>query len=147
MALIAPELVRRLALDSFFGSHITPGEAASLAAGREQAMGAKEVAEFWKSLHGNDWREVITMDSVALLEAARRGLPLYVSDPRRIAAPVLVSGSAEDELIPAAPQRLGAFAARLQRAQTLFFDSGGHPAMFSNPGAYLEALRDFLAAP
>lgn len=147
MALMAPDLVRRLALDSFFGGHIAPGEAASLAAGREHAMGAKEVAEFWKSLHGNDWREVITMDSVALLEAARRRLPLYVSDPRRIAAPVLLSASAEDELIPSAPQRLGDFAAQLQRAETLFFDSGGHPAMFSNPRAYLKALRDFLEAP
>ncbi len=147
LALIDPGRLRRLVADSFFGSRIRPEEAVSLAAGREQAMEAPDVARFWKSLHGSDWREVVNNDTLAITEAARRHLPLYVEDPARLTIPVLVTGSREDDLIPNVEERLRAFASRLPAAETIIFDRGGHPAMFSNATPFLAALEGFLGLP
>lgn len=144
LALLDPGRVRRLVGDSFFGSRILPEEAVSLAAGREQAMEEPEVARFWKSLHGSDWREVVNNDTLAIMEATRKGLPLYVRDPRELTVPLLITGSKEDDLIPDAEYRLRAFADRLPAAQTIIFDRGGHPAMFSNAAPFLAALEGFL---
>ncbi|MFW6249481.1 MAG: alpha/beta fold hydrolase [Alkalispirochaetaceae bacterium] len=147
LALIDPGRIRRLVADSFFGSRIRPEEAVSLAAGRERAMEEPELARFWASLHGSDWREVINSDTLAITEAAGRRLPLYVEDPGGLTIPVLVTGSREDELIPNVAERLGAFASRLPAAETIIFNRGGHPAMFSNATPFLAALEGFLGVP
>lgn len=147
LALIDPGRVRRLVADSFFGSKITREEAVSLAAGREQAMEEPELARFWRSLHGGDWREVVNNDTIAITEAARRGLPLYVRNPEELTSPALITGTREDDLIPNAEVRLRAFAGRLPAAETIIFERGGHPAMFSNATPFLAALEGFLGLP
>lgn len=147
LALMDPGRVRRLVADSFFGSKITREEAVSLAAGREQAMDEPDLARFWRSLHGADWREVVNADTIAITEAARRGLPLYVRNPEELTSPALITGTREDDLIPNAELRLRAFAARLSAAETIIFERGGHPAMFSNATPFLAALEGFLGLP
>lgn len=147
LALVDPGRVGKLVADSFFGSRIRPEEAVSLAAGRERAMDEPEVARFWESLHGSDWREVVNDDTIAITTAARRGLPLYVRNPAELKLPVLISGTKEDDLIPTADERLRAFAARLPKAEAIIFERGGHPAMFSNATPFLAALEGFLGVP
>lgn len=144
IALIDPGRVRRIVADSFFGRRILPEEAVSLAAGRERAMDERALARFWEGLHGKDWREVVTTDTILITEFARRRLPLYVGDPGHLAAPVLITGTAEDDLIPDAPERLREFGATLPRGEVIIFDRGSHPAMFSNAAPFLAALEGFL---
>lgn len=146
LALIDPGRVRKVVADSFFGKRILPEEAVSLAAGRERAMDEKEIARFWRSLHGEDWREVVTDDTIAITEFARRRLPLYVANPRNLTAPVLITGTKEDDLIPNAAERLRALGELLPVAETIIFDRGGHPAMFSNAAPFLAALEGFLGS-
>jgi pimeloyl-ACP methyl ester carboxylesterase len=147
LALLDPGRIRRIVADSFFGSRIRREEAISLATGRERAMEEPDLARFWRSLHGDDWREVVNNDTIAITEAARRGLPLYVRNPEELSCPILITGTREDELIPNAEDRLRAFASRLPMAETIIFRRGGHPAMFSNATPFLAALEGFLGLP
>lgn len=147
LALLDPGRIRRLVADSFYGSKISREEAVSLAAGRERAMEEADLERFWRSLHGDDWREVVNNDTLAITEAARRGLPLYVRNPEELTSPILITGTKEDELIPNADERLRAFASRLPEAEIIIFERGGHPAMFSNATPFLAALEGFLGHP
>ena len=144
LTILAPSYIRRAIADSFYGLGLLPGEAVELAAGREQAMMEPGISDFWHSLHGDDWREVVSMNTIAITEAARRRLPLYVGDPARIVQPTLMTGSETDDLIPEAGERLRSFARYLPSAEVIVFERGGHPAMFSNASPFLAALEGFL---
>lgn len=147
LALIAPERVRRVVGDSFYGQRLSPEEALELAAGREQAVEDPELQEFWHSLHGEDWREVVNLDTLALTEMTRRRLPLFVADPSKLTEPVLLTCSREDDLVPKVVERMEELSRTLPAARLMVFDTGGHPAMFSNASPFLAALEGFLGAP
>ena len=104
---------------------------------------------FYYYMHGDDWEQVVDNDT----EAIRRHdetIGRFFHKPLETLKPdILMTGSKEDEFIcalePGFFERVyGDMIRKIGHGEIHLFDTGGHPAMLSNPEAFLDRSRRFL---
>lgn len=148
-ALEAPDLVRRVIADSFEGETTLKAFTQNVVEDREASKRDENARMFYYYMHGDDWEQVVDNDT----EAIRRHdetIGKFFHKPLETLKPdILMTGSKEDEFIcalePGFFERVyGDMIRKIGHGEIHLFDTGGHPAMLSNPEAFLERSRRFL---
>ncbi|MDO4493799.1 MAG: alpha/beta fold hydrolase [Clostridia bacterium] len=147
LALEVPELVNAVVADSFEGLVADPALTDRIAAGRAFAKQNEGFCAFLQQLHGEDWESVLDADTDAVVRHAREVGAFCHKDIRALTVPLLLTGSAEDEMFPAGhyAQLFGEISGAAPLAEAHIFPHGGHPAMLSNAAEFLALSGAFFA--
>lgn len=141
LAAARPDLVRAVIADSGLG-RIEPAGLRVEVAHRAQRTSGQ--VGFWRLAQGDDWERVVNADSAFLLSLAGRGGDAVGDALGRIRCPVLLTGSARDDLVPGLAAGLVAMLGEIPDARAFVAGSGGHPLMWSRPAEFRAAADVFL---
>lgn len=101
---------------------------------------------FWQICHGDDWPAVVAADTAVMERLVERGGDWLDVDPRRITAPVLLTGSTTDPAIPGIEADYRGLQARIPRGRVFLTGDGEHPLMWTRPDFFNRQAMDFLAS-
>lgn len=143
-ALERPDLVEKVVADSFDGRTLGDDFAENLLQERKNAKQDEMGAGFYQWCQGEDWESVVDMDTEALIRCARKRLPLFTKPLCELQVPLLLTGSAGDEMLRTDFQaEYRAIAAETGAAITIF-PTGNHPAILSNAEQVAHVICEFL---
>ncbi|HIX58511.1 MAG TPA: alpha/beta hydrolase [Candidatus Blautia gallistercoris] len=142
--LLRPDLVEKVVADSFDGRTLGEDFVRKLIRERAGAKQDEQAAGFYQWCQGEDWERIVDMDTKALVQCAQEGRPLFLKPLSELKVPLLLMGSAGDEMVR--PDLLDEYEAisRETEAEICMFPEGGHPAVFSNAEQAAEVIRKFL---
>lgn len=111
-------------------------------------VAARETADssFWRTAHGDDWREVVAADSAMLLHLADRGGAFFGERLSEVRAPVLLTASLADDMLPDPGAAACRMLSQMPSARATLFPQGGHPLMWSRPQEFRRVAAEFIAA-
>lgn len=143
-ALERRDLVEKVVADSFDGRTLGDNFAESLLQERENAKKDEMGAGFYQWCQGEDWESVVDMDTEALIQCAREELPLFTKSLCELQVPLLLLGSAGDEMLRTDfKEEYRAIAAETGATVTVF-STGKHPAILSNAEQAADIICRFL---
>ncbi|MFX0203857.1 MAG: alpha/beta fold hydrolase [Candidatus Hodarchaeota archaeon] len=142
-AITYPELTQRVIADSFIGEELSLEEAHAL---EEERTRAKQhgAERFWRTMHGEDWEQVIDADTKMLLHFAQHYRNNFHDNLDKIQCPVLIIGSLQDNLIKNIAQKACHVAKKIPSSTTVFSPQGDHPLMLSQKTFFRKVVLDFL---
>ena len=148
-ALEAPDLVRRVIADSFEGETTLKAFTQNVVEDREASKRDENARMFYYYMHGDDWEQVVDNDTEAIRRHDETIGRFFHKSLETLKPDILMTGSKEDEFIcalePGFFERVyGDMIRKIGHGEIHLFDTGGHPAMLSNPEAFLERSRRFL---
>ena len=148
-ALEAPDLISRVIADSFEGTRASGAFTANLHNDRRQAKQNEAAREFFQSLHGDDWQQIVDNDTEAVLSHAQTIGEFFHRPLSSLKADILLTGSMQDEYTSViAPNYYHALFTRMLteigHGQMHIFPTGGHPALFSNAEEFFRLSDAFL---
>lgn len=142
MAILRPDLVAAVVADSCVERH-RPDALRANVAGRDLLdPGAQR---FWRAAHGDDWEQVVRADSDLLLRFAAAGADWFGGRLAEIAAPVLLTASLADEMLPDVQGEVCRMVRQMRSSRAMVVGEGAHPLMWSRPELFREAADAFLA--
>ncbi len=137
-----PNLVRGVIADSF-----TPEFTVDMLQHNvieERSVCSEGQVDFWRFAHGEDWESVIDADTEMLKRITEQGGNWLGDSLVKTACPILFTASLEDEmLIQPGPYTLQMLA-QARDGRAFLTKNGGHPLIWSNPGAFRRAANGFL---
>lgn len=142
--LMAPELVDKIAADSFDGRTLAEGFAENLIKERESAKEDVQAAGFYKWCQGEDWEEVVDKNTKALVACAKEKLPLFVKPLTECKVPLLLIGSLGDGMTRQNLKEEYEAIRNETGAELCLFEKGDHPALYSNAEAAAAAICKFF---
>ncbi|QNM06321.1 alpha/beta fold hydrolase [Qiania dongpingensis] len=143
-ALERPDLMDRVAADSFDGRRLAEGFAASLMDERKAAKKDAQALWFYEWCQGTDWERVVDMDTRALVRCAEEESPLFCRPIGELQVPLFLLGSREDNMIRKDFEKEYEEIAKETGAKIRIFETGGHPAIYSNAEKAAEEIRRFM---
>lgn len=143
-ALERPDLVGRVVADSFDGRTLADDFTDNLIQERTNAKKDEMAVGFYQWCQGEDWESVVDMDTEALVQCAQEKLPLFTKPLSELQVPLLLMGSAEDEMSRTDFQEEYQIIAGETGAQMYVFPKGNHPAILSNAEKAAEVIDRFL---
>lgn len=98
----------------------------------------QNVKMFYASMHGSDWEQVVDSDTNAIIRHEKEIGTYFHKNRESLKPEILLTGSKEDEFMCAiAPNYLekvyGELISKIGHGKIHLFDTGGHPAMLTNP--------------
>ena len=143
--LLRPDLVGKVVADSFDGRTLGEDFARKLLNERAGAKQDEQAVGFYQWCQGEDWERIVDMDTKALVQCAEENLPLFFKPISELEVPLLLMGSAGDEMVrPDIWDEYEAISGKTG-AEICMFSSGDHPAIYSNAERAAEAIRQFLS--
>jgi pimeloyl-ACP methyl ester carboxylesterase len=136
-----PETVRAVVADSF-----TPVWTASSLRARieERASRSEPQHRFWAYGHGDDWASVVDADTRWMRRRLEDGgLDITEALPS-VRAPVLLTGTLSDEMVPDVGERLVAAAGSLHSPEVYVCREGAHPLVWTAPERFWSVCAPFL---
>ena len=143
-ALERPDLVGRVVADSFDGRTLADDFSENLIKERTSAKKDEMGVSFYQWCQGEDWESIVDMDTKALLQCARENLPLYTRPLSSLQVPLLLMGSAGDEMSRTDFQDEYLAIAQETGAKIHLFTECCHPAILSNAEQAAEIICKFL---
>lgn len=143
-ALERPDLVEKVVADSFDGRTLGDDFAENLLQERENAKKDEMGAGFYQWCQGEDWESVVDMDTEALIQCAREALPLFTRPLCELQVPLLLTGSAKDEMLRRDFQEEYRAIVAETGAAVSMFSAGNHPAILSNAEQMADVICRFL---
>ena len=141
----APELVSKVAADSFEGEVPIAGLTESLAEGREQSKRDPGAVMFYRMMHGEDWEQVVDCDTDAVIRHEKEIGRFFHRELNTFQPEILLTGSRQDEFFGAScPQIYAEMLKKIGHGSMKIFDTGGHPAMHSNAEEFLKQSTQFF---
>lgn len=131
--------------DSFEGLALPPERAKAIVAQRNRTMKLKFFKMFFKYLHGNDWRDVLSKDSKNLLHFAEHKT-VWFDSLEEVTCDVLLTALEDDDMIPRAAEKVSLVNDLLPHSKLHIFKKGKHPAMLSNRRQYRKLVCDFCCS-
>lgn len=144
LAGLIPDKISKMIVDSFFGLRFSLDEAKVIIKKRTKAKRDLLTSSFWKSMHGDDWEQIIENDFDMMLRTAQHGRPIIHTDLTKISFPVLGIASEADELIENIGERLIATMDMIPNGRTMIFKQGKHPFMITKYEKFREIVFNFL---
>lgn len=127
-----PELFGKIVADSFDGSTLPSEFARSVAEERRRAKADPSAREFYRWCQGEDWEQVVDLDTEALVRLAHRPGPLFPKPIEEIPCPMLVTVSREDEMLSGHCIEEGVkWQSAAPQITCRIFETGGHPLIYS----------------
>ena len=128
-----PDLIGKVVADSFDGRTLHDRFAEDLRKERESAKHDAQARQFYAWCQGEDWENVVDLNTQALTACAIGHIPLFCQPLETLSVPVLLMGSLADEMCRKDMAEEYAAMTRLIPNGTIhLFDTGGHPAVLSN---------------
>ena len=94
---------------------------------------------------GEDWEQVIDLDTEALLQCAKEKRPLFHKSLKELKVPTLFVGTKEDEMCrPNLEEEYTQMATVMLNATVHIFNQGGHPAILTNAEEFARLIQRFL---
>ncbi len=151
VALEAPELVGKVIADSFEGEKPLKEFTENINADREASKQDENARMFYASMHGADWEQVVDNDTSAIFRHQKEIGRFFHQDLRSFKPAILLTGSREDEYISSLSPHYfekvyGELISKIGHGTIHLFDTGGHPAMLSNPDRFYQLSMEFLTA-
>ena len=144
-ALERPDLIRKVIADSFDGRTLDTDFAKNLLEEREAAKQDAFARQFYEWCQGEDWESVVDLNTEALLQCAKRKLPLFVTDLRELRVPILFTGSEKDTMCRKNMLQEYIKMKNLVPDGSIFmFPEGEHPAMVSNAEKFAKLVLNFM---
>lgn len=142
--LLRPDLIAKVVVDSFDGRTLADDFAANLLKEREQAKKDAQAAGFYQWCQGEDWEQVVDMDTRALIQCASQKCSLFWKPLSELSVPLILLGSLEDEMTRSDLQKEYEEIAKETGAMIHMFSNGGHPAILSNAEEAAKIIHQFL---
>ncbi len=144
VGLLRPDLVDRIVADSFDGRTLAEDFADNLIKERSGAKQDEQAVWFYQWCQGEDWEQIVDMDTKALIHCAQAKQPLFVSPLSELKRPLLLMGSMRDEMTRSDIRDEYEAISRETGADIYLFREGGHPAIFSNAEQAAQVIRKFI---
>ena len=143
--LLRPDLVDRVIADSFEGRSLGKDFSKNVIEERAMAVSDESSSEFYRWCQGDDWKHVVDCDTRSLVQFADQQRPLYCRPLSEFARPLLLVGSMEDQMV-GCDLRNEYEEIQKENTQTkvCLFETGGHPAVYTNAEGVAEAVLEFL---
>ena len=150
-ALEAPELVGKVIADSFEGEKPLAAFTENIHAAKDASKQEENARMFYFSMHGADWEQVVDNDTRAIIGHQKKIGRFFHQDLHALKPAILLTGSREDEYIRTIDpdyfeKAYGELIAKIGHGEIHLFDTGGHPAMLTNPDRFYQLSREFLTA-
>lgn len=101
-------------------------------------------ARFWAMAHGEDWLDIINLDSRLVVENAQRGKSFYNGRLGEIKCPVLITGSLADDMVVDIAGGIAGIARQIRKSKVVFYPEGVHTLMQSRPEEFRAEVSSFL---
>ncbi|MFA4885631.1 MAG: alpha/beta hydrolase, partial [Desulfotomaculaceae bacterium] len=99
---------------------------------------------FWAKAHGEDWRDVIRLDTMLIVDNAKRGESFYKGRLGEIECPVLLTGSLADDMVVNIEAGIANIARQISMSKVVLFPAGGHTLMLNRPEAFRAEVANFI---
>lgn len=142
--LLRPDLVKSIVADSFSGRSFGEGFEKALSRERSEAKKDEWGRGFYEWCQGEDWEQVVDLDTQALLQCAREKRPLFLAPLENLKARLLLMGSLEDTMVGVDIQEEYRELGMLTGGEIHLFEKGGHPAIATNREEAARVIREFL---
>lgn len=142
--LLRRDLVEKIVADSFDGRTLEDDFAANLLKERADAKKDEQAAGFYQWCQGDDWEQVVDQNTEALVQCAKKRIPLFIKPLTELQLPLLLIGSLGDTMTRKDLRQEYEAVAEETGAEICMFSEGNHPAMYSNAEAVAEVIREFL---
>ncbi|MBS7009573.1 alpha/beta fold hydrolase [Anaerostipes sp.] len=143
-ALERPDLVDRVVADSFDGRTLADDFAENLIKERTNSKKDEMGTAFYQWCQGEDWEDIVDLDTRALVQCANDKLPLFVKPLCTLKNPLLLMGSKGDDMCRPDFQEEYAAIAKETNAEIYIFPEGIHPAILSCAEKAAEVIARFL---
>lgn len=138
-------LVEKVIADSFDGRTLADDFSKRLVKEREYAKNNKISRQFYEWCQGKDWELVVDLNTKALIECANTNLPLFHKPLETLIIPILFVGSLQDTMCRKNLKKEYEQMLQIVPNGTIhLFPSGDHPAILTNPEAFLTIAKKFL---
>jgi len=148
VALERGDLVNKVVADSFEGEESLDVIVESVIQERKTAKSQEESREFWQYCHGDDWESVVDNDTAAISAHNASFKRFFHRELSRLSTPIMLTASLEDEFAQAVNldfrQVYAKILSQVFRGTAYLFNTGGHPAMLSNPTAFAQKAKEFF---
>lgn len=144
-ALEEPGLFDKIIVDSFMGENLPYDFAKKIADDRKIAKSKLASKLFWFLMHGSDWKSVIDQNTELIINFSKNIGNFFNYNLSNVENSVLITGSLRDDLIPDIESALKSINLRIESSKLIFFESGKHPAMFSNKKDFRNLVLNFLS--
>lgn len=146
LALERPDLVKKLAADSFEGERALPEIVSMLKIQREESKKDPGAQFFYKLMNGEDWESAVDADTAAICAHAEKIGEFYHKPVSEIRCPVLLTGSREDEFCSGDfyEKLFAKLMKKMNGSRAHIFEHGGHPAMLSSKDEFIALAEEFF---
>lgn len=144
-ALKRPDLVNKVIADSFDGRTLHNNFINDLTQEREFAKHDAFAKQFYEWCQGNDWENVVNLNTQALVECAKKQIPLFCRPLETLKTPILLIGSLEDDMCRKDIQaEYEAIKKMVFDASIYLFKTGKHPAIASNAEKFFDIVKSYI---
>ncbi len=148
-ALEAPQLVSKVIADSFEGEKPLKEFTANIKADRELSKQDADLRWFYQYMQGEDWERVVDNDTSAIIRHEKEIGRFFHTDLHSFQPDLLLTGSKQDEFIssisPTYFEKIyGEILDKTGHGKMHLFDTGGHPALLSNPDGFYKISMEFF---
>lgn len=144
-ALKRPDLIDRVVADSFDGRTLHKNFAENLLQEREFAKHDNHAKQFYEWCQGEDWKTVVDLNTQALTKCAVNQIPLFCRPLETLSAPILFTGTLEDDMCRKNMVEEYTEMNRLVQNGTVhIFKTGGHPAIMTNAELFSKVVTEYL---
>ena len=145
-ALERPDLIHAIIADSFDGRTLNDDFSDNLLLERTMAKNNLQSRQFYEWCQGEDWEQVVDLDTEALLLCAKEKRPLFHKSLNELQVPTLLVGSKKDEMCrPNLEDEYKQMSTIIPNAKIYIFNQGGHPAILSNAEEFAQLVQRFLS--
>ena len=141
LALEHPEKVKYLIADSFMGEYPLNSYNTALKEERQKSKKNTFAKEFWTFNHGDDWENVIDLDTEMFINFSQSGSSFFNQAISELSVPTTLTGSKQDEFCNNLNNLYNNLKMKNNRLEVKMFETGNHPAILSNKDEFYSLIK------
>lgn len=144
LALEHPEKINYLIADSFMGEFPQSINSSAFDEERQKSKKNRFAKEFWAFNHGDDWGNVIDLDTEMFINFSQTGNSFFHQSISELSVPTTLTGSKQDEFCNNLDKIYNVLKMKNNRLEVHMFETGNHPSMFSNRDEFYSLVKKKL---
>ncbi|WOO88609.1 alpha/beta hydrolase [Mollicutes bacterium LVI A0078] len=147
VALEESGLVSNLFADSFGPPKSMDAISGAITLERQSALKDKGAIEFWKTMHGLDYAEVVIQDANAIERHHKYIKNFFHGDLSVVKSNIYLLGSKCDQFYPNIDQIFLDYKKVIKKCKVKVFEDGGHVVTLTNQNEVLEIIKNEIKVP
>jgi pimeloyl-ACP methyl ester carboxylesterase len=144
VALERPDLISKVIADSFEGESSIEEFAGTVVDERLHAKADEGAIQFWRYMHGDDWRMVVDQDTDVVIKHHKEIKDFFHKDISKLKVAMLMTGTTKDEYISKISDIYNELDKKIHDCSIHVFEEGGHPSMMTSAEAFAVIAKTFL---